>query len=137
MILDKLPLYLCVVLGALLVGVGGYAWYVGGKRDALQIDLDALTRERNAINDDVRTCKAANNGWEATVDTVQGALKLCVGERDDAADAGRRAAADARDKQARLLTERAAWQRHFDAARADHDCARTLEAKLCPSVLPY
>lgn len=137
MILDKLPLYLCIVLGALLVGVGGYAWYVGGKRDALQIDFDALARERNAINDDVRTCKTANKGWEATVDTAQGALKACVGQRDGAAEDGRRAAADARDMQARLLTERAAWQRRFDAARADPDCARTLEARLCPAVLPY
>lgn len=135
--LDRLTFYLCIALGVALVGVGGYAWYADGERRTLQIDLDALTRERNAINDDVRACKTANKGWEAAVDTVQGALKVCVGQRDDAAEDGRRAAADARDMQARLLTERAAWQRRFDAARADPDCAHTLEARLCPSVLPY
>jgi len=135
--ISKGLIYTCGALALALLGTAAYAWFSIGARDALQIQFDALTRERNAINDDARACKAANTGWQNTLDTAQGALKVCVGQRDDAADAGRAAVSAARDAQTRLQTERARWQRRIDAAYADPDCAKTLEAKLCPSVMGY
>ena len=135
--ISKGLVYTCAALALALLATAAYAWFSIGARDALQIRFDALTRERNAINDDARACKAANTGWQNTLDTAQGALKLCVGQRDDVADAERAAVAAAHSAQTRLQAERVQWQRRIDSAYADPDCAKTLEAKLCPSVMGY
>lgn len=116
----------CVAVGALL-----------GQRDALQIDLDRAKADVTAADTSVRHCRRANEGWQITLDTAQGALKQCVAQRDDAAAAGERAVATARDAARQAATDAALWRKRFELARTDTNCRIALEATLCPSLSDY
>lgn len=135
--LSKGLAYLAAGLSVALLVACVAAWILLGQRDALLIDLDRAKADAAAADSSVRHCRRANEGWQTTLDTVQGALKQCVAQRDDAAAAGERAVAAARDVAHKAATDATLWRKRFELARTDTNCRNALEATLCPSLSDY
>lgn len=137
MILDRIMFYVVVALGLSVAALSGWVWWSESQRDALQADLDRTKSDRREVTEDLKRCRGANTGWQTTLDTVQGALNLCVQRRDDAIAAGERATTQARQAAATAQASADAWRKRYDAARISPDCTATLEAQLCAAVSDY
>ena len=125
------------VLAAMLIAISIYAWILRADNARLATDNDVLTKDRSALNVDMRACKGANASWQSALDNVQDSLKQCVGARDDVASKAADAVAASRANEAQLNAELSVWRARYRAATQSPDCATVMEARLCPSVLDY